>query len=272
MSLWSYTSQHFWRHNTGDEGINCCAKFIDVYGLRSLFPCFMKTPGKKVKRGKLYLLVSRGPFPETRWILVAFVMPHGVTESRSHGVTESQTCLTQFHPHVTSLTSQLPGGFSELEWVEHVSSIISHLLRNSSGSQLQRLMNKFVEDDHLKVSGDDHVTARSFLRQSVSMSWLHFVTCFVTWFVTWFVVFKTPPILQVDRLIELHLFYLIRATMVDREIEEEKENLGIDGDEVGYICSIITFFQLLTRETNILFSVLTDLTLLDLIRFSITKF
>ena len=35
----------------GDEGINCCAKFIDVYGLRSLFPCFMKTPGKKQKRG-----------------------------------------------------------------------------------------------------------------------------------------------------------------------------------------------------------------------------
>lgn len=77
----------------GDEGINCCAKFIDVYGLRSLFPCFMKTPAKKVKRG----------------------------------------------------------GFSEMEWVEHVTSIISHLLRNSSGSQLQRLMNKFVEDDHLKV-------------------------------------------------------------------------------------------------------------------------
>ena len=24
----------------GDEGINCCAKFIEVYGLRSLFPCF----------------------------------------------------------------------------------------------------------------------------------------------------------------------------------------------------------------------------------------
>lgn len=105
----------------GDEGINCCAKFIDVYGLRSLFPCFMKTPGKKIKRG----------------------------------------------------------GFSELEWVEHVTSIISHLLRNTSGSQLQRLMNKFVEDDHLKV----------------------------------------------DRLIELHLFYLGRAKSVDEEIREERYSL-----------------------------------------------
>ena len=105
----------------GDEGINCCAKFIDVYGLRSLFPCFMKTPGKKAKRG----------------------------------------------------------GFSEQEWVEHVTSIISHLLRNLSGSQLQRLMNKFVEDDHLKV----------------------------------------------DRLIELHLFYLNRAKAVDREIMQEKSQL-----------------------------------------------
>lgn len=110
----------------GDEGINCCAKFIDVYGLRSLFPCFMKTPGKKVKRG----------------------------------------------------------GFSEQEWVEHVTSIISHLLRNLSGSQLQRLMNKFVEDDHLKV----------------------------------------------DRLVELHLFYLYRAKAVDRDIEEEKLQLE-DVDE-----------------------------------------
>ena len=112
----------------GDEGINCCAKFIDVYGLRSLFPCFMKTPGKRNKRG----------------------------------------------------------GFSELEWVEHVTSIISHLLRNTSGSQLQRLMNKFVEDDHLKV----------------------------------------------DRLIELHLFYLARVASVDNEIKEERQTLELEDVDV----------------------------------------
>ena len=111
----------------GDEGINCCAKFIEVYGLRSLFPCFMKTPGKKAKRG----------------------------------------------------------GFSELEWSEHVMSIISHLLRNSSGSLLQRVLKKFTEDDHLKV----------------------------------------------DRLIELHLYYLNRITVVDDEIEAEKEQLGEDVDD-----------------------------------------
>ena len=77
------------------------------------------------------------------------------------------------------------GGFSELEWSEHVMSIISHLLRNSSGSLLQRVLKKFTEDDHLKV----------------------------------------------DRLIELHLYYLNRITVVDDEIEAEKEQLGEDVDD-----------------------------------------
>lgn len=113
----------------GDEGINCCAKFIDVYGLRSLFPCFMKTPGKKQKRG----------------------------------------------------------GLSEREWSEHVCSIISHLLRNSSGSQLQRLMNKFVEEDHLKV----------------------------------------------DRLVELHLFYLQQSKTLDMQIEAEIEVIMEEEGEVS---------------------------------------
>jgi beta-catenin-like protein 1 len=34
---------------TGPEGADNCIKFVDVLGLRSLFPLFMKTP-KKTKR------------------------------------------------------------------------------------------------------------------------------------------------------------------------------------------------------------------------------
>ena len=33
---------------TGSEGADNCAKFIEILGLRSLFPLFMKTP-KKLK-------------------------------------------------------------------------------------------------------------------------------------------------------------------------------------------------------------------------------
>lgn len=140
----------------GDEGINCCAKFLDVYGLSSLFPCFMKTPGKKVKRG----------------------------------------------------------GFSEMEWVEHVTSIISHLLRNLSGSQLQRLMNKFIEEDHLKV----------------------------------------------DRLIELHLFYLGRAQAVDKEIAEEKlqlEEIDEDKEDEFYLRRLDAGLFTLQRLNYIILSICT---------------
>ncbi|KAK3606705.1 hypothetical protein CHS0354_013548 [Potamilus streckersoni] len=76
---------------TGVEGSDNCQKFIDILGLRSIFPLFMKTPKKS----------SAGPTPQ------------------------------------------------ELE--EHIVSIIASLLRNCQGTQRQRLLNKFTENDHEKV-------------------------------------------------------------------------------------------------------------------------
>ncbi|XP_052822052.1 beta-catenin-like protein 1 isoform X1 [Octopus bimaculoides] len=76
---------------TGSEGADNCQKFIDILGLRTIFPLFMKTP----KQSKA------GPIME------------------------------------------------ELE--EHITSIICNLLRNCQGTQRQRLLNKFTENDHEKV-------------------------------------------------------------------------------------------------------------------------
>ncbi|CAE1308722.1 CTNNBL1 [Acanthosepion pharaonis] len=76
---------------TGAEGGDNCQKFVDILGLCTIFPLFMKRP----KQSKA------GPSPE------------------------------------------------ELE--EHITSIISSLLRNCQGTQRQRLLNKFIENDHEKV-------------------------------------------------------------------------------------------------------------------------
>ncbi|XP_061197416.1 beta-catenin-like protein 1 [Saccostrea echinata] len=76
---------------TGQEGADNCQKFVDILGLRTIFPLFMKTPAK----GKA------GPSP------------------------------------------------AELE--EHITNIIASLLRNCQGTQRQRLLSKFTENDHEKV-------------------------------------------------------------------------------------------------------------------------
>ena len=36
---------------TGDEGADNCQKFVDILGLRSIFPVFMKTPKQHKKAG-----------------------------------------------------------------------------------------------------------------------------------------------------------------------------------------------------------------------------
>ena len=75
------------------EGVDNCVKFVEVYGLRSLFPSFMKTP-KRV---------------------------------------------------------QAAVGGSENEHEEHVCSIVSTLFRNVKGGHRERLISKFVENEHEKV-------------------------------------------------------------------------------------------------------------------------
>ncbi|XP_052817253.1 beta-catenin-like protein 1 [Mya arenaria] len=76
---------------TGPEGRDNCQKFVDILGLRTIFPLFMKTP----KQGRA------GPPPE--------------------------------------------------EMEEHICSIISSMLRNCQSTQRQRLLSKFIENDHEKV-------------------------------------------------------------------------------------------------------------------------
>uniref|UniRef100_A0A6M2DJ01 Beta-catenin-like protein 1 n=1 Tax=Xenopsylla cheopis TaxID=163159 RepID=A0A6M2DJ01_XENCH len=76
---------------SGVDGKDNCSKFVDILGLRSIFPLFMKTPKQKKR------LVTAN------------------------------------------------------EHEEHVVSIISSMLRNCRGSQRQRLLSKFTENDHEKV-------------------------------------------------------------------------------------------------------------------------
>ncbi|XP_065064938.1 beta-catenin-like protein 1 [Rhopilema esculentum] len=77
---------------TGPDGGDNCNKFIEILGLRSIFPLFMKPPKKNKK-------IGNGP---------------DVAE-------------------------------------EHTSSIIASLFRHSVGSSRSRLVQKFVENDHIKV-------------------------------------------------------------------------------------------------------------------------
>jgi len=77
---------------TGEDGGDNCNKFVEILGLRSLFPLFMK-PTKRNKRS-------------------------------GHGSEECE---------------------------EHTCSIISSLFRHLIGNNRQRLVHKFVEDDHIKL-------------------------------------------------------------------------------------------------------------------------
>jgi len=77
---------------TGPDGADNCNKFVEILGLRSLFPLFMKVPKRNRK-------VGAGP------------------ESAE----------------------------------EHTSSIIASLYRHTAGSNRSRVIQKFVENDHIKV-------------------------------------------------------------------------------------------------------------------------
>ncbi|CAH1105199.1 unnamed protein product [Psylliodes chrysocephalus] len=77
---------------SGPNGKDNCNKFVDILGLRTIFPLFMKTPKKNRRR---------------------------VLSTEEHE--------------------------------EHVCSIIASMLRNCRGSQRQRLISKFTENDNEKV-------------------------------------------------------------------------------------------------------------------------
>lgn len=71
------------------------------------------------------------------------------------------------------------------EHEEHVLSVIGSLLRNCKGTQRQRLLSKFSENDFEKI----------------------------------------------DRLLELHLKYLEKVEIVDREIDSQSRDPDVDEDE-----------------------------------------
>lgn len=77
---------------SGPDGKDNCNKFVDILGLRTIFPLFMTTPKKSKKR---------------------------VISIESHE--------------------------------EHVTSIIASMLRNCKGSQRQRMLSKFTENEFEKV-------------------------------------------------------------------------------------------------------------------------
>lgn len=110
---------------SGPDGKENCNKFVEILGLRTIFPLFMKTP-KKNKR-----LLSTD------------------------------------------------------EHEEHVVSVIASMLKNCKGAQRQRLLSKFTENDHEKV----------------------------------------------DRLLELHLKYLEKVELIDKEIEQKSMEHNFDEEE-----------------------------------------
>lgn len=77
---------------TGEEGAENCHKFVEILGLRSIFPLFMKPPKRNKKTGN-----------------------------------------------------------SKEECEEHACSIIASLYRHLLGNNRNRLIQKFVEDDHVKI-------------------------------------------------------------------------------------------------------------------------
>jgi len=77
---------------TGEDGGENCHKFVEILGLRSVFPLFMKPTKRNKKSG--------------------------------HGSEESE---------------------------EHTCSIISSLFRHLNSNNRQRLIHKFIEDDHIKL-------------------------------------------------------------------------------------------------------------------------
>jgi beta-catenin-like protein 1 len=93
---------------TGIEGKDNCQKIVDILGLRTIFPLFMKSP-KGNKRA-------------------------GETRAENEGIIKDVNVY-----------------FHLISFLEHVISCIASLIRNCTGSNRQRVLNKFTENDHEKV-------------------------------------------------------------------------------------------------------------------------
>lgn len=96
---------------SGPDGKDNCNKFVDILGLRTIFPLFMKTPTKNRKK-----------------VLSA-----------------------EQHEGMLIFINNFYAYYLKFLFLEHVVSIIASMLRNCKGSQRARLISKFSESDHEKV-------------------------------------------------------------------------------------------------------------------------
>ncbi|OBS69061.1 hypothetical protein A6R68_02384, partial [Neotoma lepida] len=117
----------------GPEGTDNCHKFVDILGLRTIFPLFMKSP-RKIKKV-------------------------GTTEKEHEAHPEALLFLTAFKAvpaYAAALSRAEPPWLVVCNLVlsEHVCSILASLLRNLRGQQRTRLLNKFTENDSEKLALD----------------------------------------------------------------------------------------------------------------------
>ncbi|KAH0619333.1 hypothetical protein JD844_019363, partial [Phrynosoma platyrhinos] len=108
----------------GPEGADNCHKFVDILGLRTIFPLFMKSPKKIKKVGSS----EKEHEEQMEWEIVFLFLWVDSMEKLKTGMYIGK----------------------ELK-VEHVCSILASLLRNLRGQQRTRLLNKFTENDSEKV-------------------------------------------------------------------------------------------------------------------------
>ena len=89
---------------TGPEGVDNCQKFVDILGLRSIFPLFMKTPKKHRKIGStdqdlegeyaVYVVISmfvQGSHSHGKSgkVMEKFVVMENYKSMKSHGKVKS---------------------------------------------------------------------------------------------------------------------------------------------------------------------------------------
>ena len=139
---------------TGKEGADNCTKFVDILGLRSIFPLFMKPP-KKHKKGV-------GPPVEELEGGQIFGSDYRTHFTNLWIPYRNRNTMSVMLPINISINSfvVLAIWFKSYNIViyiiffscpEHLVTIISSMIRNCQGSQLQRLLSKFSENDYEKI-------------------------------------------------------------------------------------------------------------------------
>ncbi|KAH0515661.1 Beta-catenin-like protein 1 [Microtus ochrogaster] len=117
----------------GPEGTDNCHKFVDILGLRTIFPLFMKSP-RKIKKVGTTEKEHEGMFVTSAFSGFTVPLP-----------------LLQYFTLIDVLAVSSSSFPSLVGRIEHVCSILASLLRNLRGQQRTRLLNKFTENDSEKV-------------------------------------------------------------------------------------------------------------------------